>query len=478
MQGDKDMRPHIQRRDKYAAKTSGDVAKDRVIMDGDRQKRAFSVVSGEQVGVERLVKRILEQYGVMPGLNHYYMNFAKKIWKDKRMYSGDTLVTEVCAERDHWELRGLNGTVMDDIISRMALPACEEPVPACPWLYKRKLTFSGNVSATDLDDFPVLVHFTNHTFDFTHCQSLGQDIRFMDSDTCPSDGTPLKHEIEHWLWDSETGEGDAWIWVKVPRIDGGSVNDFIYIFYGNAGAPDGQDPTEVWDGDFEAVWHLKGDGTRILPDSTIAGLNATKRAIGEPANNTGSKVDGGQTFDGQNDDATTGNITGSYNLTIEMWLNIPASRLTGSGENGTLIKWDGVTNWNNIDWLLRTPDGANVVFYVSTTVGNQVNVSEPIASVSAGNWQHWTFVGRSANYLKIYIDGTEVANVNTVKVFKAMTKRLDIGRDYLAINTDRWFKDHMDELRLSNIVRTPDWIMANWKSQDLTLITWGAEEPA
>jgi len=36
----------------------------------------------------------------------------------------------------------------------------------------------------------------------------------------------------------------------------------------------------------------------------------------------------------------------------------------------------------------------------------------------------------------------------------------------------------VDEARAQGVVRTPDWIMAQWKSQDETLITYGAEQPA
>jgi len=468
------MRSQIRRRQKYAAKTDGDASKARADADGDRQRRAFTVVAGDQVGVERLTKQVLTSSGVMPGLNHFYMNFAKKIHQDKRMYSGDTLVTEVCAEYEHWRLRGLSSTVLDDIIARMGLPSCAAPVPVCDWRYKRKLTFSGNVSTTNLDDFPVLVHLTVANFDFNKAQALGQDIRFMDSDTCPSDGTPLRHEIE--LWDKPNSQ--AWVWVKVPRIDGNSVTDFIYMFYGNAAVADGQDAANVWDGSFMGVWHYKGDGTANIPDSTAAGFDGTKKGIGEPANNAASNIDGGQTFDGNDDKIQTGNLVGSYNMTIEFWTNVPPTKLTGTAENGAAVKWDGIVNWANIDFDIRLPSAASIMFYVSTTVGNFEFVASPHTNIISGTWQHWTFVGKSANYLKIYRNGTELANKNTVKVFKAMTKYVEMGRTYEAPGSNTYFMDHMDEFRISHTVRTPDWIMADYKSQSETLITYGAEEPA
>ncbi|GAH76827.1 unnamed protein product, partial [marine sediment metagenome] len=170
----------------------------------------------QQVSAENFVKTL----GVPQMIQHFYMTFAKQVLSIKTKHSGQLAQDEVCIAYERWNTRGLNATGLDAIVAHYNFDTCATPTPSgCAWDFKMKLTFSGNVAVANLDDFPVLVHLTGANFDFTHAQNNGEDIRFMDSDTCPTDGTPLKHEIEKW----DKAGTDAIIWVKVPRIDGGSV---------------------------------------------------------------------------------------------------------------------------------------------------------------------------------------------------------------------------------------------------------------
>ena len=60
------------------------------------------------------------------------------------------------------------------------------------WRLRRSFTFN-NTGRGQLDNFPVLVKIDPVDIDYTRTQSLGQDLRFVDSD-----GTPLAYEIEDW----------------------------------------------------------------------------------------------------------------------------------------------------------------------------------------------------------------------------------------------------------------------------------------
>ncbi len=50
------------------------------------------------------------------------------------------------------------------------------------WKYRKKLTFDNSGQSENLIDFPVLVKLTPANFDYSHCESDGRDIRFVDSD--------------------------------------------------------------------------------------------------------------------------------------------------------------------------------------------------------------------------------------------------------------------------------------------------------
>ena len=108
-------------------------------------------------------------------------------------------------------------------------------------MYRKTITFDNtdsNIGTTseDLINFPVLVKLDSGAdIDYSKTQNSGQDIRFTDSD-----GTVLSYEIEEW---DETGS--SFVWVKIPQIDQNSNTDYIYIYYGNDSASDGQDAENV-----------------------------------------------------------------------------------------------------------------------------------------------------------------------------------------------------------------------------------------
>ena len=100
-------------------------------------------------------------------------------------------------------------------------------------------------------DFPILLRLDSSRIDYAKTQDDGDDLRFTDAD-----GNLLAHEVQDWDED-----GTSLVWVEAPEIEGGSASSYLYMYYDNASAKDGQDAEGVWDG-FTAVWHLdetKGD---------------------------------------------------------------------------------------------------------------------------------------------------------------------------------------------------------------------------
>ena len=65
--------------------------------------------------------------------------------------------------------------------------------------------------------------------DYSQTQNNGEDLRFFDAN-----GTALSYDIEQW-----NESGDSYVWVRVPKIDAGSTTDSIWMYYGNAVAPEG-----------------------------------------------------------------------------------------------------------------------------------------------------------------------------------------------------------------------------------------------
>ncbi len=116
------------------------------------------------------------------------------------------------------------------------------------WGYRVKIKLTNHAQGEDLVDFPVLVTLTAGKVKLTNLADAGADVRFVDPD-----GTLLDHEIEQWQ------PGAKVLWVRVPQVDKGTDEDFIWLYYGNPSATDAQNPGGVWQNDYTAVLHLGDD---------------------------------------------------------------------------------------------------------------------------------------------------------------------------------------------------------------------------
>lgn len=135
------------------------------------------------------------------------------------------------------------------------------------WSIRQQLSIDNTSQTSDLIDQPILVKLHASAsdavaIDYSQTLDAGEDLRFVDAD-----GTVLAHEIE--LWDEA---GYSYVWVNVPQIDGLSSSDFIWVYYGNSQAADGQNASGVWNGDERSVLHFNNfttDSTAFQNDGQV-----------------------------------------------------------------------------------------------------------------------------------------------------------------------------------------------------------------
>jgi len=140
-----DMRSSINRSKKYKAKLDGSVNNRRLAAYGSTQKGQFRQAVGRQVKIEKKVKSILEVQGVMPALNHFYMNFGKKLDRIKATYHGGPMWDEACIEYGKWELRGLDKDILDLIVCNIMVSPCNPCPPGggLPWTGEVTVYYAG-----------------------------------------------------------------------------------------------------------------------------------------------------------------------------------------------------------------------------------------------------------------------------------------------------------------------------------------------
>jgi len=112
------------------------------------------------------------------------------------------------------------------------------------WPYRKMIAIDHTKVSANLIKFPVLIDITNSDL-MSKAESDGGDIVFTDYS-----GIKLNHEIES--YDNRTGHLICWVNANLSS----ATDTKLYMYYGNSGAPNQEDPTDVWDSGYDMVQHL------------------------------------------------------------------------------------------------------------------------------------------------------------------------------------------------------------------------------
>jgi len=347
------------------------------------------------------------------------------------------------------------------------------------WDYASLLTIDSAQVPSNLVNFPLLVHVTESLL-ITEAQSAGQDILFTSSDNMK-----LNHEIESFT----SGTGELWAWVKVPSISSSSDTQ-LYMYFGNSGAANQENITGTWDSSFAMVQHLNQDpsgGAPQMLDSTSNNNDGTSSGTMTSGDLiSGGQIDNAIQFDGVDDAIDCGSAlkpgTGDY--TISFWVDMPinnggdcwvADRPLGALGSfpGFFIGTGGLTTGGYLTVVLEATTGAlkdyrDAGFY----------------TVAEGFFYFTATFDNSADTLLIYKNGSDVTsdftlttddNLSGLDITSASDFRIS-GRPG---TTTRALNGVMDEVRVSVVARSADWIAAEYNNQSSpgTFVTFSAPFP-
>jgi RHS repeat-associated protein len=313
------------------------------------------------------------------------------------------------------------------------------------WSSRKPVTIAhGQVSgSSNLTNFPMLFSVTDSNL-AASAQANGNDILFTASDGV----TKLNHEIE--LYTSSTGHLIAW--VQIPTLSP-TADTTIYVYYGNASAPNQQNATAVWDSNYKGVWHLPNGTTLTAADSTSNGNNGT---IGSGVSATSGQIDGAAAFSSSDIDAGANSSLYSPVITVSAWLN--ASSLTSLST--ALSELDDVSN--DRDWILGLGSGGTNWRFVILSGTSQYNAVSTATAV-ANSW-HYVVGVYDGTTESIYVDGSLSASTTVNATLNTFTN------DHFLMGErtggDAPWTGAIDEVRYSNAVRPAAWIATEYNNQN------------
>lgn len=344
------------------------------------------------------------------------------------------------------------------------------------YTYRKQLTIGQDLipdtlSAAELAAFPVLVSYTDLDLRTTgnggkvQQSPDGFDIIFTDTANPP---VKLNHQIES--YDPVTGR--IVMWVRIPTLSA-TANTNFYIYYGNSSISTSEENVSgVWDSSFRGVWHMKENpSTSQMRDSTIYANHGTTFGGMLAGAQTTSQVNGGLNFDGIDDRVDTGVSTSMDMLpamTISAWIY---PRSDGENSSGMIAeKTGGAGN----GWRFMFPGTRRLRFNVDLTTGTGGTSETRRASANNtlvfSTWQQvavtWGGNAIDATDIRLYRNGAEVtygvSASGTGTRDNDAPNNMNIG-NIVAAST---FDGIIDEVRVSNTVRTAAWLLTEFNNMN------------
>ena len=341
-----------------------------------------------------------------------------------------------------------------------AATASADTIDASAFAAHFDVMFPGYTGAAPLTNFPVLVRLSPalNKFDYSLCQSGGADLRFADAE-----GNLIPCEVDTW-----NPDGESLVWVKAPLL---SRSTRLTAYYGCANPP-ANAPSAVWSNGFVGVWHLGGTALPLVESSGVStAFNESKGGETLGASGAiGGAVDfttGGRTgrLTAPDDD----DLDGFSSFTVELW----SKQAEGSSDyQPYLLTKVASGEYAYTFYQNKATAKTNSVFYVYSDATNngRKNIagdSRNLVVPSMGVWNHQAIVRDIAARKSFsYLDGTAIPNGG--KDLDASTEMVAVCNSssplYLGNATGNGpqaaFPGQIDELRISNVARSADWVKA------------------
>ncbi len=340
---------------------------------------------------------------------------------------------------------------------------CADAFDATRYARHQDFTFPGYAGTETLVDFPVLIRLSEALNDFRYdaCKVAGGgDLRFSDVN-----GTLLPSEVERW-----DPSGESLVWVKVPTLTRETV---ITLHWGYAN-PDSVAPTDVWDAHYLGVWHLgAAPGASTQPDSTAYnhpfainanysdGVACGTNGIAGLAAATGLRDDGRGCFSYSDQ---THVFTGFSAFTMEAWTRQDHHDVGNNSETRYILRHGGSKNH---DWQFYESKAGDMIVQISTnSPARKISPADGAPKAARAAWNHAAIAwdgssGECASYLNgsvLELDAFSTTAANWKGTVGAMTEGFNLG-NFRYDNTGG-FRGAIDEVRISDIMRSPDWVQA------------------
>ncbi|NNF01298.1 MAG: DUF2341 domain-containing protein [Bacteroidia bacterium] len=348
--------------------------------------------------------------------------------------------------------------------------------PTTDYGFGQRITIQASqISGSEnLVDFPVLVQFTDSNLRTVANggsveNSSGFDIFFTEDDCL----TELDHHLDY--YDPATGR--LAIWVKIADLSA-TENSVIHLYYGNSDQTTDRS-TNVWDSDYVGVYLLSADGDDKSSQQYSGTVNGATSVQG--------KIGNAYEFDGSNDYIQTNSsiLDSLNNIQITAWIkndvHSKVQHIVWQG-NGVANGFGQPSNSLHEELHLSigeccfTTNGSGTVanhLMAFLGVTEEQDDSTGLSAVyDYTDSLEWHFI--KANFIdlagtpivQLYLDGTLLStDTGTTAGFDRSIWDTDMRIGRPGAN-QRYFDGLIDQVMISNKIRSDDWLSTLVNNQD------------
>jgi Domain of unknown function (DUF2341)/Concanavalin A-like lectin/glucanases superfamily/Carbohydrate esterase, sialic acid-specific acetylesterase/Glucose-regulated metallo-peptidase M90 len=300
---------------------------------------------------------------------------------------------------------------------------------------------AGLPESATLENFPLLVRLNKQTFDFAQAKPTGDDIRFS-----TAEGQPLAYQIEEW----NSANGTAAIWVRIPKITGNARQE-IKVHWGNAKAASESSGAAVFNesNGYVVAMHM-GDSQGVGKDEvgTVLPVDAKSESAEGLIGFARRFGDGRGIVCGDKLDRLP---KGSQAHSTQAWIK---AEKTG----GTVIGWGKEQGRGKVVLIFDSPPHIRLDCYFSGA-----NVASE-GRLPLSEWVHVVHTcapGDSRVYVNGRLDGVSARNDSPLDLPSPAGMWIGGWYGHYSLQGD------LDEVRLSNVSRSADWIRLEYENQKL-----------
>ncbi|MBN1601273.1 MAG: DUF2341 domain-containing protein [Chitinispirillaceae bacterium] len=335
------------------------------------------------------------------------------------------------------------------------------------WKYAHELILNTSRTGADISEtitgFPVLIRLDSSNFDFSEVLENGSDILFT-----KTDNSVLPCEIEYW----NAADRNAAIWVNADTVYGNNADQKIIMYWGNTMAHPLQHPP-VFDtsAGYQGVWHFSDGTGDEIRDATQNGYYGIITGSASPQITEG--ISGNyRSFDGLADFIHMPQTANSkLNFPEDGYYTISAwVRLDILDSQPRLILSKGYEQY----FLRLTYFPLNAPQWEFSQMSQAGIWQACTSTAAAGEWTLLTCV-RQGKKQTLYCNGMPIDSTPNSYQKEGLVRNTTgdflIGKFSNAVALPNnslsycFFKGAIDEVRVTDNARSPDWIRLCYMNQ-------------